>query len=157
MKFISSAKEIISPRANLIGLIGGFFLFISIFMRWLYFSYSEGGRGFYIVIHGTSISGGITAVGVICGLILSMGVVFLPQPKAKGIVHIAAGAIALIVFIAAIGFDVNEDGATWLDTIRKGMIIVEGLVFYIIGAIAVLVGGTKELIQSLPIPQPGYK
>jgi len=141
MTFISSMEELISPRTRLLGLVGGLFLFISVFMPWA----SIEAFGFSSTGSGLDLSGHLGAAGIICGL-LAIGAAFLAESETKGFTHILVGAIPLIVLLIVSLTTASDSGGLgeygWL---IEGMVkIREGLVFYVIAAIAVISGGVFE-------------
>jgi len=138
-------EELASPRTRLLGLVGGLFLFIGVFMPWV----SIGAFGFATSIQGIDLSGHIGAAGIICGL-LAIGAAFLAESGAKGFVHILVGAIPLIVLLIvslvpspSLG-GLGAYGNLFEEMIKALTTIREGLVFYIAAAIAVICGGVFE-------------
>ena len=138
--FVGSVAEVASPRTRLLGLVGGLFLFISVFMPWA----SSGGFGFSISYPAADLSGHLTAAGIILGL-LAIGAAFLAESETKGFVHIVAGAIALLVLLIVMTVPNRALETSIVGAITRGWITTgAGLVFYIIAAIAVICGGVFE-------------
>lgn len=148
-EFVGSVAEVADPRTKLLGLVGGVFLFISVFMPWV----SLGVPGFRLNFLAGDLSGHLVAAGVMCGL-LAVGASFLARSDTRGLVHIAVGAIALIV-VLIVGLSIRsflqslaESMGGWgrgIWEITRGMIDTrEGLVFYIMAAIALICGGVLE-------------
>ena len=135
--FVSSIGEVASPRTRLLGLVGGLFLFISVFMPWA----SSGGFGFTISYPAADLSGHLTAAGIIFGL-LAIGAAFLTESQTRGFVHIVAGAIALLVLLIVMTVPNRALDTSIAGAIARGWVTTgAGLVFYIIAAVAVVVGG----------------
>lgn len=138
--FVDSISDVANPRIRLVSLVGGFFLFISIFMPW----FSVGGFGFTVSYAAADVSGHLVAAGVLCGL-LAMGAALLAESDTKGFVHIVVGGIALLVILIAMVAPNRELGTSIFGAIGQGWITGrEGIVFYMIAAIAVICGGVFE-------------
>jgi len=143
--FVYPKEEIITPRTKLLELVGGFFLMISVFMKWISTVHIFGISWSF---SGSDLSEAITAAGIICGII-SIGTAFLAQPKARGILHIGMGAIAIIVFLA-VWFsgpslsELGEWGKLIEGTVKGMMVLREGVYLLIISAIAIIVGGLLD-------------
>lgn len=136
-EFITSREQITTPRTKVLGLVGGFLLFISVyFLKWVSF--------FGFGVSGSDLSGWIAAAGMICGPIC-IGAAFLAQPKARGLVYIGAGTLAIILLLLPVLSDLitSELGGLW--EAMKGMATIrEGVYFYIISAIAVTIAGIVD-------------
>jgi len=138
--FVSSVGEVASPRTRLLGLVGGLFLFISVFMPWG----TAGGFGYSISYPAADLSGHLTAAGVILGLV-AIGAAFLAESQTKGFMHVVAGAIALLVLLIAMTVPHRELGTSIVGAMSRGWIgMGAGVVFYIIAAIAIIGGGVSE-------------
>jgi len=138
--FEGSIGEVASPRTRLLGLVGGLFLFISVFMPWA----SSGGFGFTISYPAGDLSGHLTAAGIIFGL-MAIGAAFLAESQTKGFVHIVAGAIALLVLLIVMTVPNRALDTSIAGAISRGWVTTgAGLVFYIIAATAVICGGVFE-------------
>lgn len=160
-EFVTSLEGVAEPKTKLIGLVAGILLFISVFVPWASVSYMV----YSISFSGLSISGAIGAIGIIAGLICALAV-FLANPKVVGIVHIAAGALALLVMLAVwfsqpviqpqqMSGPVFPEGfprEEWERTMRElgqqlsEMVQVQvGFFLYILSCIAVILGGLLEV------------
>jgi hypothetical protein len=138
--FVSSIADVVNPRTRLLGLVGGLFLFISVFMPWL----SAGGFGYSVSYPAADISGHLVAAGVIFGL-LAMAAAFLAESTTKGFAHIVGGGISLLILLIVMLVPHRELGTSIVGAISKDMMTIgAGLVVYIISAIAVICGGILE-------------
>ena len=144
-EFITSGEEITTPRTKVLGLVGGLLLIISVFLKWIALGEFF---GMSVSFSGSDLSGGIAAAGMICGLIC-IGAAFLAQPKARGIVYIGAGTLAIIVFLVTwfsgpSPSELGGLGEAMEEAIKEMIIIREGVYFYIISAIAVIIAGIVD-------------
>ena len=138
--FVNSVADVANPRTRLMGLVGGLFLFISVFMPWL----SGGGFGYSVSYPAADISGHLVAAGIIFGL-LAIAAAFLAESDTKGFAHIVLGGIALLVLLIVMVAPHRELGTNIVGAINEGwMTIGAGLAFYIISAIVVICGGVLE-------------
>jgi hypothetical protein len=140
MIFVSSIADVVNPRVRLLGLGGGFLLFISVFMPWFTADY---GFGYSFSITASDASGHLVAAGVIFGL-LAIAAAFLAESATKGFMHIVTGGISLLILLIAMVVPNRELGTSIVGALSEGLTIGPGLVFYIISAIAVIYSGVLE-------------
>ncbi len=133
-EFITSREQIMTPRTKVLGLVGGLLLIISVFfLKWM----TIWGFG----ASGSDLSGWIAAAGMICGPIC-IGAAFLAQPKARGLVYIGAGTLAIILFLPVLSELITSEE---LGILGEAMVTIrEGVYFYIISAIAVIIAGIVD-------------
>ena len=139
MTFVSSIADVVNPRIRLLGLGGGFFLFISVFMPW----FTVGGFGYSFSYTAADTSGHLVAAGVIFGL-LAIAAAFLAESSTKGFVHIVVGSLSLLILLIVMVVPNRELGMSIIGALSEGLTIGPGLVFYIISAIAVIYSGVLE-------------
>ena len=135
---VRSFEEAISPRSKLVAPIAGFFLFVSIFLRWQAF----GDSYFRVSVSGSS-SSGLVAMTVLAFLFstLALG---LAHPKVRGGIQLLMGILAIIVAVAVVfgGPSFSTQGYSLGVTLR------EGFYLYMLAAVAVITGGLLSLRRA---------
>lgn len=141
VEFITSFEEIVEPRIKLIGLIGAALLFISLFLPWVWGSFSFG-----IWFSGVAVSGALGAIGIIASLGCVLAAL-VATPSVRGIARILMGTLALLVMLI-IWFSqpwISAPGVYWQEVVvRTGV----GFYLYIISSIAIVLGGILEVRES---------
>jgi len=144
--FVTSANQIATPRTRLLALIGGVVLIVSIFLKWVS---TKAIFGISLAFSGSDLSTVIFVVAIACGII-ALVTTFLAQSRHRGILCIAAGAVALIALLVvwlsgpSVPVELSEFGQSLQQELMEIMTIREGLYLYVISAIAVLVSGVLD-------------
>jgi hypothetical protein len=138
--FVSSVGDAATPKSTLVGLAGGLMLIVSVvFFKWI--AVPE-----LTSFPSWDLSGWLPTVGVLGGL-LAIGSCFLAEPRARGCVHLAMGAVALLSlpciilmnYLASPSPQMNELHKTMGRAVWEAIRIREGFYFYLV-AVAMLVG-----------------
>ncbi|MFC1899648.1 zinc-ribbon domain-containing protein [Chloroflexota bacterium] len=126
------------PRFNLLGVILGLLLLISVFLPWIQPSESWGDG--LPSASGQNLNGIIGQVGLTGGLLL-IGVAFLPMVRFRKIIHalVGLGALVAIAYLVLIG------AIPVLDEFARSLIVLrEGLFLYCVVTLALLVVGFQK-------------
>lgn len=138
-----SVGGLLTPRTKLVGMVGGVLLLISIFLPWIAASELLGKE--LGSASGMGVSGIIGAVGIVCGLAAIAAAALLVVPKARGLVQIATGGVALVVLLAVMFTNVMPLQDEYYRTLVD---IREGLYLYIIAAVVLIAAGLLERRQQ---------
>jgi len=137
-----SVQNLLTPRTKLVALSGGVLLLISVFLPWIAPSELMGkGLG---SASGIGYSAIIGASGIVCGLVALTTTIFLSVPKARGIMQIVMGSVALVALLAIV-----LTGVLPLNEYTLTLIVIrEGLYLYGISALILIIAGPIEMRQS---------
>lgn len=149
--FGNSVGETATPRARLLGLIGGPVLIFSIFLTWVS---TRASYSISLAFSGSDLSTTIVAAAIVCGII-AVAAAFLAQSRPRAIVHTSAGSVALIALLLAwlsgppILVEAGEMGQSLHEEVLEMLALREGFWLYVIAASALLIGGAVQ-VKSKP-------
>jgi hypothetical protein len=147
--FVSSLGDAVTPRSTMIGLAGGLMLMVSVvFLKWI--AVPE-----LASFPSWDLSGWLPTVGVLGGL-LAIGSCFLAEPRARGCVHLAMGAVALLSlpgiilmnYLTSPSPQMNELHATMGRAVWEAIRIREGVYFYLVSVVLLVLSGIREMRES---------
>lgn len=136
-ELVGSFEELVSPRSKLVAPIAGFFLFVSVFLRWV----AVGNEYYGVSVSGSS-SGGLLAMTILAFLISTLATV-LVHPKARGGIQLFMGVLAIIVAVSVIfgGPSFRGQGYSIGTTLR------EGFCLYMLAAVIMCASGLTALLK----------
>ena len=134
-----SAQSLLTPWTKLMALSGGVLLLISIFLPCVAASELLGKE--LGSASGMGVSAILGASGIVCGLVAVTATIFLAVPKARGIIQIVMGSVAVVALLAIMftGILPLHD-----ELYRTLVVIREGFYLYVIAAIVLIAAGLLE-------------